>query len=244
MTKYMKYQLEICANSIQSALAAQAGGASRIELCQNLEQGGITPSYGLIREVKKRLSIPVFVLIRPRPGDFNYTDEEFSIIKYDIEACKKLGCEGVVIGILDKDQGIDSERCAELVNLARPMQVTFHRAFDCCADPLAALQDIIRSGFDRILTSGTAASAREGTSLLAQLVEQAGGRIAIMPGAGISILNIREIAEITRASEFHTSAKINLNYPAEGCLPDEAGAVYYQTDEKKVSELATLLNSL
>jgi copper homeostasis protein len=240
----MKYTLEICANSIQSALAAQAGGAGRIELCQNLEQGGITPSYGLIREVKKRLSIPVLVLIRPRPGDFIYTEEEFNSIKSDIEACKKLGCEGVVTGILDKDGNVDTERCAELVNLARPMQLTFHRAFDCCADPFSALQDIIGSGFDRILTSGMADHALEGAPLLAQLVQQAGGRIAIMPGAGITVLNIREIAEITGASEFHTSAKINLNYPAKGCLPGEAEAIYYQTDEKKVSELVNLLNAL
>lgn len=199
--------LEICANSIHSALAAQNAGAQRVELCENLNEGGTTPSYGSILNTRKQLRIDLYVLIRPRGGDFLYTEEEFEIMKTDIEICKALKCEGVVLGILTKDGEVDVNRTQELVKLAFPMGVTFHRAFDRCKDPFKALESIIETGCERILTSGLKSSAIEATELLKQLVEKAGNRISIMPGAGINSSNILELKNITKAKEYHTSAK-------------------------------------
>lgn len=199
--------LEICANSIHSALAAQSAGAQRVELCENLGEGGTTPSFGTISLTRKRLNIDLYVLIRPRAGDFLYSDEEFEVMKTDIENCKKLNCDGVVIGILTKDGEIDVKRNQELVNLAKPMSVTFHRAFDRCKDPLNALEEVIQLGCDRILTSGLKNSAADATSLLKELVNQARGRIIIMPGAGVNSSNIKSLSEKTGAREFHSSAK-------------------------------------
>lgn len=199
--------LEICANSIHSALAAQNAGAHRVELCKNLNEGGTTPSYGTILNTRKQLHIDLFVLIRPRPGDFLYTEEEFEIMKTDIEVCKTLKCDGVVFGILTKDGEVDVKRTQELVKLASPMGVTFHRAFDRCKDPFKALESIIQTGCERILTSGQKDSALEATELIKQLIEKAGNRISIMPGAGINSTNIREIRNTTKAKEYHSSAK-------------------------------------
>lgn len=203
--------LEICANSIESAIIAQRAGAHRIELCANLEIGGITPSYATISLTKQLLKIPVYVLIRPRAGDFLYSQVEYDTIQKDIGLCKDLGCEGVVIGLLQRDGHIDKERTAELVQLAKPMGVTFHRAFDCCRDPFEALENIIDCGCERLLTSGQESNATKGADLLAQLVEQAGERIAIMPGAGINKDNIALLMEQTRAREFHCSAKESMH---------------------------------
>ena len=199
--------LEICANSMHSALIAQDAGAHRVELCENLKEGGTTPSFGTISETRKQLHISLYVLIRPRPGDFLYTKEEFDIMKADIEMCKTLGCEGVVIGILTKDGEVDFERTQELVKLASPMGVTFHRAFDRCKDPFKALEVIINTGCERILTSGLKNSVLEATDLIKELVEKANNRISIMPGAGIKSTNILELKEITKAKEYHSSAK-------------------------------------
>ncbi|WP_134090572.1 copper homeostasis protein CutC [Olivibacter sp. XZL3] len=199
--------LEICANSLASALAAQRGGAQRIELCENLNEGGTTPSYGTIKRVRELLDIKVYVLIRPRAGDFLYSDEEFAIMKEDITMCKQLGCDGVVIGLLDKEGNIDTNRTKELVHLADPMGVTFHRAFDCSNDGLKALEEVIDCGCERILTSGMRNTAIEGASLLKTLIQQAADRITIMPGSGINEVNIIELKEITHAKEYHTSAK-------------------------------------
>lgn len=199
--------LEICANSIQSALIAQEAGAKRIELCENLNEGGTTPSFGTIYEARKHLHINLFVLIRPRPGDFLYTKEEFEIMKSDIEVCKKLSCDGIVVGLLTKDGEVDYERTQELVKLASPMGVTFHRAFDRCNDPFKALEVIINTGCERILTSGLKNSALEAIELIKTLVEKAGDRISIMPGAGINSTNILELKNITKAKEYHSSAK-------------------------------------
>lgn len=201
--------LEICANSIHSALIAQDAGAHRVELCENLNEGGTTPSFGTISEIRKHLHISLFVLIRPRSGDFLYTKEEFEIMKTDIEVCKNLGCDGVVIGLLTKDGEVDDERTQELVKLASPMGVTFHRAFDRCKDPFKALELIINTGCERILTSGLKNSVLEATDLIKKLVEKAGDRISIMPGAGINSTNILELKKITKAKEYHSSAKTN-----------------------------------
>ena len=200
--------LEICANSVHSALAAQEAGAQRIELCENLGEGGTTPSFGTISVARKLLAIDIYVLIRPRAGDFLYSDEEFEVMKADIEACKKLNCNGVVIGLLTQDGQIDIERTRELVLLAQPMSVTFHRAFDRCKDPFKALEEIIEVGCERVLTSGLKGAAYDASSLLKKLVIQAQNRISIMPGAGINSGNIKAIKVATGAHEFHSSAKM------------------------------------
>ena len=196
--------LEICANSIQSAINAQQAGAHRVELCENLAQGGTTPSFGLISQVKKHLTIKLYVLIRPRPGDFLYTDLEFDVIKKDIEICKQLGVDGVVCGILLSNGEIDIVRTKELVKFAKPMSFTFHRAFDFTNDPFKALEDVISTGADRILTSGQQPTAIQGEHFIRELVKIAKGRIIIMPGSGVNEDNIEYLIE-TGAKEFHMS---------------------------------------
>jgi copper homeostasis protein len=203
----MVFELEICVNSIQSALAAQQGGATRIELCDNMAEGGTTPSAGMISLCKKMLNIPVFPIIRPRGGDFLYSDVEYEVMKQDVVFCRKSGCEGVVLGILKPDGAIDTARCAELIALARPMQVTFHRAFDRCNDLDKGLQAIISLGCERLLTSGGELTAPEGVEQLARLVSQASGRINIMPGSGVNEHNIAILALKTGAGQFHSTAK-------------------------------------
>jgi copper homeostasis protein len=198
--------IEIVVYSIESALEAQKGGADRVELCANPGDGGTTPSVGIIQQVRKNLSIEVYVMIRPRGEDFLYTDEEFASMKRDIEMCKQLGVEGVVFGILRKDGSIDKEKCAHLISLARPMKVTCHRAFDVTCDPLQALEDCIEIGFDRILTSGQQPKAIQGVALITQLILKANGRIKIMPGSGIVEENVQEIVTKTHAQEIHFSA--------------------------------------
>jgi copper homeostasis protein len=199
--------LEICANSYESALAAQNGGAKRVEFCDNLAEGGTTPSYAQIALAKKNLSIEVWPIIRPRGGDFLYSDIEFELMKEDIKICRSLNCEGIVTGILKADGTIDKKRCAELIELAKPMEVAFHRAFDMSNDMDQALEDLIALQIKRVLTSGGAPSAILGTEKLAQLVKKANGRIIIMPGAGINENNIKELIDQTGATQFHASAK-------------------------------------
>ncbi len=204
----MEFILEICAFNLASAMTAQQAGADRIELCVSPEEGGTTPSPGLIRAARERLKIALYPIIRPRGGDFLYTDEEYSIMIRDIEYCKAVGCNGVVIGMLQADGSIDKQRAARLVELAYPMGVTFHRAFDWASNPFEALEDIIGIGCERILTSGQKPTAMEGASLIDQLVREADDRIVIMPGAGVRASNIVALAEATGASEFHTSARL------------------------------------
>ncbi|NVO08388.1 MAG: copper homeostasis protein CutC [Bacteroidales bacterium] len=196
--------LEICANSLQSAINAQEAGAQRIELCENIEQGGTTPSYGLITQTRKHLNIKINVLIRPRSGDFLYSDLEFHVIKEDIRIAKQLGADGIVCGILLPNGNVDIERTKVLVELARPMSFTFHRAFDFTNDPFKSLNDIISTGADRILTSGQQPSAIQGEHLIRELVKQSKGKIIIMPGSGVNAENIEYLLE-TGAFEFHMS---------------------------------------
>lgn len=203
----MKRVLEICASSVQSAVAAQAGGAQRIELCQNLEQGGITPSFGLLSQVLKLLSIPVFVLIRPRPGNFIYDANEQAIMVADVVQCREAGCAGVVLGALTSDGRVDVAFCRTLMEAAGSLPVTFHRAFDVCSDQAQALEEIIALGCQRILTSGGEATAPAAQAQLAALVKQAAGRISIMPGSGVTPHTIRDLVVNTGAHEFHASAK-------------------------------------
>jgi copper homeostasis protein len=202
--------LEICAFNLPAALAAQGAGADRIEFCAGPEEGGLTPSAGLIRTAREKLQIPVYPIIRPREGDFLYSEEEFSVMLRDVELCRGLGCDGVVIGMLLADGRVDEVRCGRLVETAYPMGVTFHRAFDRAADPFVALETIIRMGCERILTSGQRPVAMEGAELLRELVREADERIVIMPGSGVRASNIAELAAKTGAVEFHTTARVAL----------------------------------
>jgi copper homeostasis protein len=203
----MEFKLEVCVDSLESAVNAQISGASRIELCDNLAEGGTTPSFGAISAVRENLTIGVHVMIRPRGGDFLYNDPEYDIMRRDIEICGEHGVDGVVIGILRSDGTIDTERIEKLVELAYPMSVTFHRAYDMCSDPVQGLEDVISTGASRLLTSGHKANVPEGSGLISKLVRQAGSRIIIMPGSGLDDSNISEMAIITGATEFHLTAR-------------------------------------
>jgi len=203
----MNFLLEVIGFTIEGCIAAQAAGAHRIELCDNPGDGGTTPSYGFIKAAREVLDIELYPIIRPRGGDFLYSDDAFKIMRTDVQICKDLGCDGVVIGMLHADGTVDKERCRQLVQLAYPMGVTFHRAFDRTADPLKAMEDIIEIGCERILTSGQKPNALDGAELIAKLIEQANERIIIMPGSGVRSDNIIELAKRTKAMEFHTSAR-------------------------------------
>jgi copper homeostasis protein len=203
----MEFLIEICVDSVESAVYAQEAGADRIELCNSLSDGGTTPSSGVISSARENLSIDLNVIIRPRGGDFLYSDPEYDIMRRDIEICGEYGINGIVIGILRTDGEIDIERTAKLIELAQPMTTTFHRAFDMCSDPMRGLQDVISSGAIRLLTSGQKNTAAEGTDLIKKLIEKAASKIIIMPGSGIDELNIEKIALSTGAKEFHLSGR-------------------------------------
>ena len=203
----MKFKLEVIGFTIESCLIAQAAGAHRIELCDNPSEGGTTPSYGFIKTARENLSIELYPIIRPRGGDFLYSEIEFEVMKADIQICKNLGCDGVVIGMLNSDGTVDKQRCKQLVDIAQPMGVSFHRAFDRTKDPFKALEDIISIGCERILTSGQKSVATDGAALLNELVKQANGRIIIMPGSGVRSDNVETLVKKTNATEFHTSAR-------------------------------------
>ena len=202
--------MEIAANSLASAQAAQHGGADRIELCAALEVGGLTPSHAQIALARERVRIPLYVLIRPRTGDFVYDDSEYETMQRDIETCVSLGCDGVVIGALDARGSVDTVRCRTLIAAAGKLGVTFHRAIDVSADPRRALEDIIALGCERVLTSGAQADALAGAGLIRILVAQAAGRIVVMPGAGVNAENLGALRVSTGACEFHASAKLEL----------------------------------
>lgn len=201
-----RFLLEIAANSAGSALAAQAGGAGRVELCSNLDEGGTTPSYGVLTLVRERLRIPLFVLIRPRGGDFLYEEFELEAMRRDVQACRELGCDGIVIGALDADGAIDVASCRELIAAAGSMSVTFNRAFDVARDQQQALEDIISLGCHRVLTSGARPSALEGADTISALVRQAEHRLRVVAGAGVNAENLAELIERTGVREFHASA--------------------------------------
>ena len=204
----MKRIIEICANSAWSCVEAEAGGASRVELCAGIPEGGTTPSYGEIKTAQALTSqIAINVIIRPRGGDFLYTEAEIQSMLLDIELCKQLGVHGVVFGCLTQEGDIDVPLMRRLIEAAKPLSVTCHRAFDVCRDPFAALEQLIELGCDRILTSGQQSTAEKGIPLLKQLVEKAGDRIIIMPGCGVRENNIARIEAETGAKEFHTSAR-------------------------------------
>jgi copper homeostasis protein len=202
-------------DSVESAIAAERGGGGRIELCDNLLEGGTTPSAGMIQLAHRHVTIPVNVIIRPRGGDFCYSDLEYDVMRHDIVAAKELGADGVVFGVLKPDGTIDAERTRELVELARPMTVTFHRAFDMARDPGSSLETLIGLGIDRLLTSGQEKSALEGLDLITELVRQAAERIVVMPGGGIHERNAARIVAQCGAREIHVTGRASVESPMQ-----------------------------
>ena len=234
--------LEIAAGSLESALAAQAGGADRVELCGSLEDGGVTPSFGTIAVARDRLRIPLHVLIRPRAGDFVYSPAELESMRCDVEACARLGCDGVVIGALDALGGVDMAGCRSLVAAAGSMGVTFHRAFDCVADRHTARDAVVALGCERILTSGGADSAEQGVAVIVADIAHAGGRIALMPGAGLNPANIAAVARATGAAEFHASAReFTPGFGREG--PAGLARGHWRSSEERVRRLRQTLDA-
>ncbi|KRG70579.1 copper homeostasis protein CutC [Pseudoxanthomonas dokdonensis] len=238
--------LEIAAGSLVSALAAQQGGADRVELCEALEIGGTTPSYGTLALARERLRIPLFVLIRPRPGDFVYDAHEAEVMLRDIETCVRIGCDGIVAGALDADGDIDEPLCRQLLAAAGLLPVTFHRAFDVVSNPAAALERIAALGFSRLLTSGGRASAEQGSALIAACVEQVQGRLQVMPGGGLDEGNIARVASLTRAREFHASAKVRRTSAmrAPSVVLPGLSTSWSETDAVRVRVLRDALDAL
>jgi copper homeostasis protein len=241
----MNFKLEVIGFNIESCILAQAAGVHRIELCDNPGEGGTTPSFGFIKAARKQVQIELYPIIRPRGGDFFYSDAEFEVMKTDVKICKELGCDGVVIGMLNADGTVDKKRCKELVGLAYPMGVTFHRAFDRVTNAAQALEDIIEIGCERILTSGLVPNALDGAETLAALIKQADERIIIMPGSGVRADNIIDLAKKTGAVEFHTSARMNIgskmNYTSERMKESMKSVSLNSAEVKKIIDN---LNSL
>lgn len=243
-----EYILECCVDSVESAIHAATGGASRLELCANLIIGGTTPDVALVKEIRKYSDIRIHALIRPRFGDFCYTEHEMEIMKSQICALKEAGVEGVVIGVLDVDGNLDISKMKELMQEAQGLSVTLHRAFDMCKDPFQALEEAISLGVHTILTSGQKASAWEGRELLGQLIKQADGRIDIMAGAGISASVIEKLIPVTKVTSYHMSGKITLDSKMKYRkadvsmgLPSLSEYEIWQTSEEAVREAVQVL---
>jgi len=204
---YNEFTIEIATTDFESTKNAVAGGADRIELCANLGEGGTTQSYGVIKTCREKFDVPIYPIIRVRGGDFLYTEEEFECMLADAVNCKELDCDGVVAGFLRANGEIDTERTARIVEAVYPLGVTFHRAFDRCRDPRAALEQIIDTGCERLLTSGQELTAIQGADLIRELNEQAAGRIIIMPGSGVHADNVKALAAGTGCTQFHSSLR-------------------------------------
>lgn len=245
----MNYKLEVCLDSAESAVIADKAGADRVELCENLFGGGTTPSAGTIKVTRESVALGLHVIIRPRPGDFCYTDTEFKVMLEDIRYCRDQGVDGVVIGVLNKDGTVDKERNAALIKEAGTMSITFHRAFDVTTDPYQALEDIIELGCHRILTSGQEASVLEGSELIRDIIKKADGRIIIMPGGDITERKLQKVIKETGASEFH----IYLDMEKESVMKHCPDHVYmggllrkpeFMNSYSSSSRIATVLSSL
>lgn len=236
--------LEICVTNLQSALISEQAGASRIELCSGLDLGGLTPSYGLIRAACHHLNIPVHVLIRPREGNFTYSTLEMEIMLDDIQFCKEIGVQGVVVGALTDAGAIDTAAMQAMLKKAGPMELSCHRAFDYTRTPMEALETLIDLGIQRVLSSGQAATAEAGAFLLKSMVQQANGRITIMPGAGITPANIRYIAETTGARAFHLTGKSKIVQESfQGDIPGLEWW-YWESDAKIIRSAQLALEGL
>jgi len=219
-----KYIIEIATSDFPTTKSAVEGGTNRIELCANPAEGGTTPSYGHIKKCRDAFTVSLYPIIRPRGGDFLYNAEEFEIMLHDVKLCKQLGCDGIVIGLLNTDGSIDIKRTSFLVEAAYPLGVTFHRAFDRCRDPFDAMEQLIQIGCERILTSGQKPVAPDGTELIAQLNKAADKRIIIMPGSGVRKENIKMLAEQTGCVEFHSSLRNKTKSNMEFVHPAFAGS--------------------
>jgi copper homeostasis protein len=236
--------LEVCAFNIESCIIAERVGAKRAELCDNPIEGGTTPSYGAILRTREKISIDLYPIIRPRAGYAFYNEDEFAIMKHDILMCKQIGCNGISIGVQRQNGEIDIERMHRIVDWAYPMGVTCNRAFDSTPDPLKALEDIINCGCERVLTSGQKSAAPDAADLLAQLVQQADGRIIIMPGAGVRASNIEKLIRETGAVEFHTSARMTVPDTIQYSNPQvrDAGNIYL-ANEEELRKIVDILNA-
>jgi copper homeostasis protein len=237
--------LEMSVETLDAAVAALRGGADRVELCADLSVGGLTPSAELMRQAREHIAVPIFAMIRPRGGDFNYSATEFHQMKLDIGLAKNVGMDGVVFGILTSQRGVDVERNAELVGAAKPLPTTFHRAFDELADLPAGLENVIATGATRVLTSGGAACAEEGAAMIAKLLRQASNRIMILPGGGIRPGNLRKVARAARASEYHSGLSNLVRGPGGTCERFEEGVralVKVLEEETRLLEPATTID--
>jgi copper homeostasis protein len=234
--------LEVCAFHIDSCMIAEKAGAERVELCDNPIEGGTTPSYGTIKQAREKISILLYPILRPRSGNYFYTDEEFDILKDDIEMCRQLGCNGISVGVQTIHSKIDSEKLKRIVEWAGVMGVTCNRVFDCAPDPFEALDEIISCGCERVLTSGQKSAAPNAAELLAELVKQAGDRITIMPGAGVNSSNILKLKGETGATEFHSSARMVASNPVTFINKEvsDYGNVYI-ADEKEVRAMVNAI---
>jgi copper homeostasis protein len=221
--------IEISVDSLAKAQAAERGGAHRIELCSELSQGGLTPDAELLRSVRELVRLPIFTMIRPRGGDFVYSDIEYAEMQREMKTVRRLGADALVFGILRRDGQLDVQRTRQLVELARPLPVTFHRAIDVSADIYKALADVMQTGAARVLTSGGAATAPEGAGCLAKLVQAASGRIVVMPGCGITASNLAQIAKSTGASEFHAGLSSIVR-------DDDPGEFDFETEVRRLVE--------
>lgn len=249
-TMLNSFVLEICVESVEHAVAAERGGAQRIELCSDLSSGGITPSAGLMQTARRHVRIPIHALIRPRAGDFCYSDHEFEIMRNDIHAAKQFSMDGVVLGILHDNARVDIERTKTLVELASPLPVTFHRAFDASGNLETSLEEVIQTGASRILTSGGKPRATDALATLARLAQAARGRILLMPCGGINSKNVVRIVRTTLAHEFHTS--VGTSHPSSAgnggrlshgnnvTRPSLQSALF----EQKVAKLISLLGGV
>jgi copper homeostasis protein len=239
------FVLEIATSDFETTKSAVKGGADRIELCANLNEGGTTPCYGTIYQCRERFDVLLYPIIRPRGGDFLYTDDEYEIMLHDVKLCKQLGCDGIVIGLLNKDGAIDKKRTAALIEIAYPMGVTFHRAFDRCRNPLEAMEQLIEIGCERILTSGQQPTVNEGMELITELNKMADHRIIIMPGSGVRLGNIKLLAEKTGCKEFHSSLRSRTKTKMEFIHPAfENSAETYMNNFIDAFEVNALKKSL
>lgn len=237
--------IEIATSDFLTTAAAVKGGADRIELCANLGEGGTTPSYGHIKKCREAFAVPLYPIIRPRGGDFLFSPEEYTIMEEDVKRCKQLGCDGIVIGLLNSDGSIDIKRTAALIEVAYPMGVTFHRAFDRCRDPFEALEQLISLGCERILTSGQKPLATDAVEMIAELNRSAAERIIIMPGSGVRKENIKMLAERTGCVEFHSSLRERTSSKMEFIHPGFAHSEEsYMNNTIDTAEVNALKNAL